>query len=68
MIGVFLASHDLPLRISLPSSISDLPTVVYSISAGVVPNSKERHRRDRLSKMAVHVDAIRELMWMKRYA
>ena len=54
-----VAYHDLSLRISLPRSISDFLTVVYSDGVGVVPKGKWRHRSERFSTMAMHVDAIR---------
>ena len=63
-----VASHHLSLRRSLPRPISASFNVVYSAGAGVVPRGELRHRRVRLSKMAMHVDAIRVFAWMRWYA
>ena len=64
----YVASHDFLLMISFTRSIASFLTVVYSTGTGVVKKGKRRNRREELSMMEIHVDAIRLLMCMWRYA
>ena len=63
-----VASHDFSLGRSLSRSISDSLTVVYFSMVGVVLKFKRGHRRTRLSMMAMHVDMICVLVWIRGYA
>ena len=42
--------------------------VVYSAGAGVVPKGRRRQRKDIFPTILIHVAAICEFAWMRRYA
>ena len=42
--------------------------MVYSTGAGVVPNGKQRNRRERFYTIVMHVDASLDFVWIRRYA
>ena len=42
--------------------------VVYSAGAGVVPKGSRRQRKDIFPTILIHVAAICEFAWMRRYA
>ena len=49
-------------------SIAASPMVVYSAGSGVVPKIRRRQRKDIFPTILIHVAAICEFAWMRRYA
>ena len=56
------------MRRSLQRYIDASLMLVYSAGAGVVPKGKHRQREANLFTIDMHVDAICEFAWMRRYA
>ena len=55
-------------RRSFPTLISASLMVVYSSGTGLVPKGGRRQRKDLFPTILIHVAAIYEFAWMRRYA